>query len=379
MSSKYFSNTKRLRYKFGDGEAPVLYQNLSTYVDLLDQVKTESSFYQDYVIKSGERPDSLSLRLYGDDQYYWTFYMMNDKLRECGWPVANELILDTVKEKYPHRTITTKEDFTTDNALEPAFKVGQIVYGSESGTIGTILRRDPTLGQLIIDTTNTVIPLTRSITFEPNVNGYATYELTLENEKFHSPSQWRVFQDDIEISSDVEITLPKGKNNRIFEINNVNYKEGSSYYVSAEIFISNPLDNNFGEGESLYFVNPRTGLNVVAVIWKESEQYNAVHHYERRTYTAFDLDTNTNILVSYEKQEAVNAVENFDNAEVRISSEWVHIDPYTGILPAGAYPVTVRERFEEFNDDLKKIKILKKSVIERVAKEFYNKQAGRTP
>jgi hypothetical protein len=203
--------------------------------------------------------------------------------------------------------------------------------------------------------------------------------LTLENEKFHSPSQWRVFQDDIEISSDVEITLPKGKNNRIFEINNVNYKEGSSYYVSAEIFISNPLDNNFGEGESLYFVNPRTGLNVVAVIWKESEQYNAVHHYERRTYTAFDLDTNTNILVSYEKQEAVNAVENFDNAEVRISSEWVHIDPYTGILPAGAYPVTVRERFEEFNDDLKKIKILKKSVIERVAKEFYNKQAGRTP
>jgi hypothetical protein len=373
MSSKYFKNTQLIRYRFGDNENPVLFQKLSTYVDLLDQVRTETSFYQDYTILSGERPDTLSLRLYGKDDFYWTFYMMNDKLRESGWPIANELVLDKLKVKYPHRVVTTKDDFTTDSTLEPAFKVGQVVYGSVSGTVGTIVKRNPSLGQLVIDTTNTVIQEQRSISIEPDENGYVSYQLTDDRESFHSPSLWQVYQDGNIITEFVEIVLTSGKANKKFEISNIPYSESSTYTVTTEINIGNPLDNNFGVGESIYFVNPVTGLNVSLVVHKESAQYDAIHHYERTTYTAYNLDTNTNILVAYTKAEANAAIANYDNAEVRTTKEWVDIDPYTQIVPTGAAGVTVRERFENYNNELKQIKVLKKSVVERVAKQFYSK------
>lgn len=373
--SKYFKNTKLLRYRFGDNENPVLFQNISTYVDLLDQVKSETSFYQDYTIMSGERPDTLSMRLYGKDDFYWTFYMMNDKLRESGWPISNELVLEKIKEKYPHRIVTTKDDFTTDSTLQPAFKVGQVVYGSTSGTVGTVIKRNPSLGQLVIDTTNTVIPERRPIDIEPNENGYVLYKLTDERESFHSPSLWEVYKDGLLVTEDVDITLVSGKNNRWVEINNIPYSSSSSYSVTAEINISNPADNNFSVGESIYFVNPETGLNVSVVVYRESTQYDAVHHYEKTTYTAYDLDTDSNILTAYTREEALAAIANYDNAEVRTTSEWVDIDPYTQIIPTGAVPVTIRERFENYNNQLKQIKILKKNVVERIAKQFYIKMS----
>ena len=31
---------------------------------------------------------SLSHILYGDSQYYWSFYLLNKKLRESGWPLT---------------------------------------------------------------------------------------------------------------------------------------------------------------------------------------------------------------------------------------------------------------------------------------------------
>lgn len=146
MPTKYFRNFGLVDYSFGDGEAPVLFQNLTQYVDVIDQIKDQTSFYNKHTIAAGDRPDTLSYQLYGTTEYYWTFFLMNDHLRESGWPLPGNELLDYAKTLWPHRTVTSEDDFAR------TFPVGTRVSGQRSGTVGTVLFRRLDLGQAVIET-----------------------------------------------------------------------------------------------------------------------------------------------------------------------------------------------------------------------------------
>lgn len=146
MSTKYFRPFGIVNYRFGDNEAPVYFDNISQYVDLVDQLKDQISFYNKYTIVSGERPDTLSYELYGTTDYYWTFFLMNDHVREQGWPIPDYDLVSMAKSKYPHQTVVTQENIAS------SFPVGTVVTGTVSGTVGTILKRNLDLGQLVIQT-----------------------------------------------------------------------------------------------------------------------------------------------------------------------------------------------------------------------------------
>jgi len=146
MTTKYFKPFDIVAYRFGDNESPVFFDNLTQYIDLIDGLKDNVSFYNQYTITSGERPDTLSYKLYGTTDYYWTFFLLNDHIRLSGWPVATYDILNQAKSKYPYRTVTTNDDIAN------SFPTGQIVTGNTSGTTGTVIKRDLDMGQIIIDT-----------------------------------------------------------------------------------------------------------------------------------------------------------------------------------------------------------------------------------
>ena len=127
------------------------------YVDLIDEIKTNVAFLNKYTILSGDRPDSLSHKLYGTTDYYWTFYLMNDHLRLSGWPVDTGDLLATAASKYPNRFITFNNRTTIGGANEDiavTFPVGQSVTGASSTTVGTIVKRNLDLGQLFIKITS---------------------------------------------------------------------------------------------------------------------------------------------------------------------------------------------------------------------------------
>ena len=147
MSSKtrFFKNFGLTNYRFGDYESPVLFNNLTQYVDIIDQIKDQTSFYNKYTIVSGERPDTLSYELYGTTDYYWTFYLMNDHTRESGWPIADHELNEYAKKRWPNRVVTSPAPFPT------IFSVGQVVTGTTSGTTGKIIRRNLDMGQLVIE------------------------------------------------------------------------------------------------------------------------------------------------------------------------------------------------------------------------------------
>ena len=244
MTTKYFENFGIVNYRFGNNEDPVLFNQISQYVDLIDDVKNEVTLYNTYTIPSGERPDTLSYKLYGTTDYYWTFFLMNDHVRLSGWPINGYQILDVAKEKYPYRMVTTNDDISTK------FPVGQTVTGQTSGTTGTIIRKIPDMGQLVIDTNG-----------EPNIE-------------------------------------------------------------------------NFGQTENITYTDTDGNIQTATLI-KESEQYNAVHHYE-------DADGVWQDLPLYD----------FGNP----NSSWTAI--------------TYRDRLESRNDELKEINVIKPESIQKVVFEF---------
>ena len=76
--SNYFSRFPTNLYKFGSNEQPVLFQNLTAYVDIVDRLKDNIAFYEYYYIIEGDRPDQVSMQLYGTTNAYWTFFIFNN-------------------------------------------------------------------------------------------------------------------------------------------------------------------------------------------------------------------------------------------------------------------------------------------------------------
>ena len=165
----YFRNFPLVDYRFGNETTTALFQNLTTYIDIIDQVRDDLTLYEKYVIQDGVRPDVLSYELYGTIDFYWTFFYLNESLRIQGWPMNSLEVYDYAKQYYPHRIITTEDP------MHGEFYVGDILAnrdeaGDEFGNTfkARILEKNYDLGQL------TVKPLidVKSITLIEGGSGY---------------------------------------------------------------------------------------------------------------------------------------------------------------------------------------------------------------
>lgn len=144
----YFAGFPETNYKFGNEEYNVLFQNLSAYVDLIDRMKDDVSFYTKYTILDGDRPDTVSHVLYDTSIYYWTFFYLNDNIRQMGWPLTSRQIRDHIQKKYPNTTLVTR-----GNIFDTKFAPGREVIGLTSGTRGTIVSKNVNLGQIVVQGT----------------------------------------------------------------------------------------------------------------------------------------------------------------------------------------------------------------------------------
>ena len=82
-------------YKFKD------VTNLLRRVALRAKVRTNVLLYDTYDVKSGETPESLSHRLYGDSEYHWIIMLVNDITdRYHDWPMSEAQFSQYLKDKY---------------------------------------------------------------------------------------------------------------------------------------------------------------------------------------------------------------------------------------------------------------------------------------
>lgn len=141
----YFYEFPTIDYKFGNEASTTEFQDLSIYADVIDQIKDAVALYEDYYVLPDERPDQVSYKLYGTTENYWTFFLVNEKLRESGWPLAPGRVFDLAKKLYADKVMTTK------TVLTDKFKIGQSISGLSSGASAKIKERNLDLGQLILE------------------------------------------------------------------------------------------------------------------------------------------------------------------------------------------------------------------------------------
>ena len=66
-----------------------------------DDVYREDTMYSPYTIKNGERPEQISYKFYGDEQYYWIVLQVNNIVNYYEeWPLSENQLTEFVFEKY---------------------------------------------------------------------------------------------------------------------------------------------------------------------------------------------------------------------------------------------------------------------------------------
>ena len=130
---KFFPQTS---YTFGNQSTNDTFRNISIYADTIDQVKDNLTMYENYNVLDGERPDIVSQKLYDSPEFHWTFYFLNDHVKERGWPLTQKQLFSLASKRFPNRVLRLNIDIST------ILKVGQILSGTINGATAKIVHRD---------------------------------------------------------------------------------------------------------------------------------------------------------------------------------------------------------------------------------------------
>ena len=233
---EYFKSFNNVLYKFGNETSTVAVQDLSSYVDLIDQIKDDISVYQKDYIHDGLRPDQLSFKLYGTTIYHWTFYLLNDNLRLQGWPLTGSELDETVKHTFDHTVLTTRE------YLHGQFKEGQDVEGSVSGATGSIEHRDLNLGQLVLENVTGTFKAGEAVTSTPPAIGSAIESIVIVSAEEEYNAAHHYVSNSTDRIVDIDPTLGPGQ--LVTEVTNYEwYRDENNKLRDIKVIRPNIIEN----------------------------------------------------------------------------------------------------------------------------------------
>ena len=82
-----------------------IFRNVDVNESLMDSI----TLYRSYYINDGERPDIVSNKIYKNPDYYWTFFITNDFLKEgmLNWPISNLEFEKFIQDEYGKHSVMT--------------------------------------------------------------------------------------------------------------------------------------------------------------------------------------------------------------------------------------------------------------------------------
>lgn len=338
-----FANFPIVNYNFGGLNVNSLFDNISTSVDLVNRFKDNLNLYTEYFIKDGERPDILSSTFYGTVEYYYLFYLLNEKLRVKGWPLDESELIEKAGLYYPHKAIQTTDPMTV------GFYKGDLVATSDYATLeyptfkGKIIEKNLMLGQLIVEPVTEI----RDIEIDNPGSGYTnppTVTITGGNgygaTAIATIYQGRVTAVSIQNRGTGYTTIPtitlsapeEGADTATAEalISSVSINEGDRIY-------SDPGEDVIENWNQVPVTIPN-----VRVDGLKNQTY-GIHHYENANGEWIDLDVLTN--------------------------GGVNIDQFVGDT-TGSGGVTYLENLRAENDALRQIKVFTPKVARQLHIEF---------
>ena len=137
-----------LMYNFSPNQLDakfILAKNIWKRGEILNEIKTSISLFDEYIVKNGERPEDISTQLYKNPFYNWTILIINDITDYYSqWPRSVRQLQEFVNNKYsqPMGTkyyVTTEVTDDDGNIICPAGKIVpqtfQVAYYNGSTTV----------------------------------------------------------------------------------------------------------------------------------------------------------------------------------------------------------------------------------------------------
>jgi len=98
----FFNQFPKTQYSIENNAIQSVITDYFRYVDVIDRLAQNTYSYRTVDILDSERPDTLSYRLYGTPDYYWTFFITNDSLKDgiSAWPKGDSEIKNFIANQY---------------------------------------------------------------------------------------------------------------------------------------------------------------------------------------------------------------------------------------------------------------------------------------
>lgn len=161
----FFNQFPKTQYSIENNAIQSVITDYFRYVDVIDRLAQNTYAYSAVDILDSERPDTLSYRLYGTPDYYWTFFITNDSLKDgiTAWPKGDSEIKNYIANQYK-------------NISAFRFPFGQLnSNGNRSTLLGIPIKNESYLPYLrlckIIDNegqTNQVFSSAKIVDYDPN-------------------------------------------------------------------------------------------------------------------------------------------------------------------------------------------------------------------
>ena len=142
----FFRNFPKTNYDFLGNGVHTRIIDIFRFVKPSENFKDELALYSYYEISEGDRPDVVSQKLYGTPEYYWTFFIINESLKNGldGWPRSYNEQQDYIEKKYDHCSVM---EFLPTQSLvtvgdEDKIKYENFFDGIEFDTEHVILKDD---------------------------------------------------------------------------------------------------------------------------------------------------------------------------------------------------------------------------------------------
>lgn len=160
--SNFFKQFPTVGYDFDRNGILQNMTDIFRHVKPLDNFIDNSLGYRFYEIQDGERPDIVSQKLYGTPNYYWTFFVVNERLHDGyrEWPMSQIDFSEYLDKKYegvaiiPGRpSVTTNTDgivLSSNNSLGGRFIIGEKIRGQVSNAEGTLVQKNVDMHQVIL-------------------------------------------------------------------------------------------------------------------------------------------------------------------------------------------------------------------------------------
>ncbi len=124
----YFNNIENIVIDVdGSGNVDVL-KNLTSRAKVSDDLMNNTGYYETVAIQDGERPDIMAKRLYNNEEYHWTFLLLNPQIKNIwdDWPMKYSQLIEYCTEKYQYLVADVSPE---------TYEVTPAVYDDEGNVI----------------------------------------------------------------------------------------------------------------------------------------------------------------------------------------------------------------------------------------------------